>query len=172
MTLRPVLNALLLSGILLGSGRLNAVPIEEPVTGGSLRDQIVAHMSDAKSSIDVVVYEIGSQDIADALADAKDRGVRVRIILDEERTIGYTNPERFLQDKSIPMKRVRVAQWKMMHDKFIIFDGVIATTPSYNQTDREDMKTGNPQPFSQDKTLIRQLTSEFNNVWNHSPAAE
>src|SRR5690349_2115588 len=73
---------------------------------GSLRDQIVEHIAKAKSTINVVIYEIGSEEIADALADAKDRGVRVRVILDEERSFGVTAPEKILLDKGIPMRKV------------------------------------------------------------------
>jgi phosphatidylserine/phosphatidylglycerophosphate/cardiolipin synthase-like enzyme len=138
-----------------------------PAETESLRDQIVEHINTARSSIDLVVYEIGSEEIAEALVEASRRGVRIRAIVDEERSSGNSPQEALLVDEGIPLKRVRLSQWKMLHDKFIIFDGRLAATPSYNQTAQKGGSSEQlNQAFTEDKTTLHQFHMEFQTLWN------
>src|SRR5438105_4417494 len=50
---------------------------------GGCTDAIVAELATAKTSVDVQAYSFTSAPIAKALVDAKDRGVKLRVILDK-----------------------------------------------------------------------------------------
>jgi phosphatidylserine/phosphatidylglycerophosphate/cardiolipin synthase-like enzyme len=138
-----------------------------------LRQQIVEHIDKAGSSIDLAVYEIGSSEISDALIAAKHRGVRVRILVDSVHSPVATPQEKTLEEEGITVKRVRGASHDLMHDKFILFDGSVASTPSYNRSAKSlRAKDENEAAFTHDKAQIDTLKTQFDNFWNHTDQDE
>ena len=137
---------------------------------GDLRDRMVDHIDKAGSSIDLVVYEIRSEDIVDALIAAKRRGVRVRIIVDSVHSPVATYQEKALEDEGIAVKRIGGGNTrKLLHDKFILFDGSEASTPSYNRSAKSLRGPGREEnAFTRDKALIEKLNAQFDEFWNTS----
>ena len=134
-----------------------------------LRDRIIDHIEKAGSTIDLAVYEIRSNDIVDALISAKHRGVRVRVLVDSVHSPVATPQEKTLEDEGIEVKRVRGISNDLMHDKFILFDGSVASTPSYNRSAKSlRAKNEDEAAFTHDKTLIDKLKTQFESFWNHS----
>ena len=137
-----------------------------PVAYADLRDQIVEHITHATSSIDLVVYEIRSNDISDALIEAHRRAVRVRIIVDSVHSPVATPQEKTLEDEGIPIKRIGGSGRDLLHDKFILFDGSTASTPSYNRSEKSLRGEGNAEAaFTSDNALISRLKDQFDKVW-------
>jgi phosphatidylserine/phosphatidylglycerophosphate/cardiolipin synthase-like enzyme len=138
-----------------------------------LRDRIVDHIEKAGSSIDLAVYEIRSNEIVDALISAKHRGVRVRILVDSVHSPVATPQEKVLEEEDIAVKRVRGISHDLMHDKFILFDGSVASTPSYNRSAKSlRAKDEEEAAFTHDKALIEKLKVQFENFWNHTDQDE
>ncbi len=136
---------------------------------GDLRDQLVDHISKAQSSIDLVVYEIRSSEIADALIEARRRAVRVRVIVDSVHSPIATPQEKTLEEEGIAIRRIAGGRRDLLHDKFILFDGSTASTPSYNRSAKSLRGEGNLEnAFTSDKALVGLLQEEFDNVWSHS----
>jgi phosphatidylserine/phosphatidylglycerophosphate/cardiolipin synthase-like enzyme len=134
--------------------------------GADLRDQIVEHIAAAKSSVDLVVYEIRSNEIADALVEARHRAVRVRVIVDNVHSPSATKQEKMLEEEGIAIKRIGGASRELLHDKFILFDGSSASTPSYNRSAKSLRGEGNSDnAFTSDSALIKRLKEEFENIW-------
>jgi phosphatidylserine/phosphatidylglycerophosphate/cardiolipin synthase-like enzyme len=134
---------------------------------GDLRDRIIDHMDKASSSIDLVVYEIRSNEITDALISAKHRGVRVRILVDSVSSPVATPQEKTLEDEGITVKRVRGISNDLMHDKFILFDGKVASTPSYNRSAKSlRSKDEEESAFTHDEVQIEKLQAQFDKFWN------
>jgi phosphatidylserine/phosphatidylglycerophosphate/cardiolipin synthase-like enzyme len=133
-----------------------------------LREQLVDHIEKAHSSIDLVVYEIRANEIADALIAAKHRGVRVRIIVDSVHSPTATPQEQTLEDEGIAVKRVRGGNMrKLLHDKFILFDGDTASTPSYNRSAKSLRgQDDEAAAFTHDKAQLEKLKSQFDEFWN------
>src|ERR1017187_9093649 len=102
-------------------GLCAAFSIAIPPAQADLREKIISRMEKAGSSIDLVVYEIRSNEIADALISAKHRGVRVRIIVDSVHSPVATPQEKTLEDEGIAVKRISGGNTrKLLHDKFIL----------------------------------------------------
>ena len=136
---------------------------------GDLRERMIDHMDKAGSSIDVAVYEIRSNEIVDALISAKHRGVRVRILVDSVHSPVATPQEKALEEEGIQVKRVRGTSNDLMHDKFIMFDGSVASTPGYNRSAKSlRAKDEEEAAFTHDKAQIDELKVQFENFWNHS----
>lgn len=145
----------------------SVVPLRADYPGETLRDRIIDRIDGAKSTIEVVIYEIADQDIADALVRAEQRGIHVRVIVDEARSRISLAKVDDLVDAGIPVRRIGRAQWELFHDKFILFDKTLAATPSYNRSARsvrsEDPAEG---AFTRDRDLLRQFSGDFDYVWN------
>jgi phosphatidylserine/phosphatidylglycerophosphate/cardiolipin synthase-like enzyme len=136
---------------------------------GDLRDRLVEHIAKAHSSINLVVYEIRSNDIADALIEAKRRAVRIRIIVDSVHSPVATPQEKTLEEEGIAIRRIGGASRDLLHDKFILFDDNVASTPSYNRSAKSLRGDGNLEnAFTSDKALIGRLKEQFENVWSNA----
>ncbi len=130
---------------------------------------MVEHITQAKTSIDLVVYEIRSNELTDALILAKRRAVRVRIIVDSVHSPIATPQEKTLEDEGISIKRIRGSGQELLHEKFILFDGATASTPGYNRSAKSLKGEGNLEnAFTTDKDLIRRFKEQFENVWSNA----
>ena len=100
--------------------------------GGGITGMIVKEIESAKSSIDVQAYSFTSIPITDALVDAKNKGVSVRIILDKSdvREKGGALPA--LISAGIETK-IDYA-FAIAHSKVMIIDGRDVVTGSFNFT--------------------------------------
>ncbi len=134
------------------------------VATGDLHDEIIRHIEGARQSIDVLVYGVGSEVIASALVEARQRGVRVRVILDKQRSSEASSAEKILSENKIALRNLSLAQFDVLHEKCIIIDGIEAATPSYNRTDlrSEGEDVGG---FTSDKRIIKHLKGEFERIW-------
>ena len=86
----------------------------------------------AKATLLVAAYSFTSKPVAAALRDAQRRGVQVFVVVDAgEAAKGYS-AARFLANERVP---VRVnARYALQHNKFIVADGAVVQTGSFNYT--------------------------------------
>src|SRR5207248_9493129 len=71
---------------------------------GGVRDQIIKRINRSKSKIDIAMYSFSAGEIAQALADAKKRGVQVRVIRDKIQSTGKNDENNFLESHGIPVE--------------------------------------------------------------------
>src|SRR4051794_9371727 len=99
---------------------------------GGCTDAIVAELKQARREILVQAYSFTSKPIAQALIDAKARGVRVDILLDRSNEAeAYTELGHFLQQGLTPLVDAHHA---IAHNKIIIIDRRTLITGSFNFT--------------------------------------
>lgn len=104
---------------------------------GGAKDAIVAEIDGAREEILVAMYNFTSEDLAGALARAKERGVRVRVILDEGQIIHAGSKSQGRQSKYLAESGIAVCfdtGGGLMHDKFAVIDRAVVITGSYNWT--------------------------------------
>ncbi|MCK4325821.1 phospholipase D family protein, partial [bacterium] len=94
--------------------------------------EIVSEIDKAKDYVYVAMYYFTSRPIAQALIRARDRGVDVKVCLDEEQPTYEYSKSRFLENKGINMKLIGGSG--IMHNKFCIIDDHITLTGSCNWT--------------------------------------
>ncbi len=99
---------------------------------GGCTDTIVAELGAAKTSLDVQAYSFTSAPIAKAVADAKLRGVKVRVILDKSQDTEKYSSLTFLRNAEVPTWIDR--KHAIAHNKIMIIDGKTLLTGSFNFT--------------------------------------
>jgi len=132
---------------------------------GGIRDQIIRHINTSRSTIDVVVYSFTSGEIAQALAGAHKRGVKVRVIRDNSQSRDRNDENAFLKYNGIEVQ-IRSGKGRgIMHDKFAIFDGKEAFTGSYNWTNNAEHYNWENALFTDELKVVQSYGKEFEVLW-------
>lgn len=99
---------------------------------GGCADAVVEAVGGAKVSVFVAAYGFTNADIAKAIVDAKKRGVRISIILDDSNQTDKYSAATFLQNAGI--QPLVDSQHAIFHNKFMVIDGSTLITGSFNFT--------------------------------------
>lgn len=101
-------------------------------------ETVVKAVSEAKHSLLVSAYSFTSKDIAEALLDAKKRGVEVKIILDKSQVSQKYSSSTFFANQGFDL-RIDVKH-AIYHDKVMIIDDKNIITGSFNFTKAAETK--------------------------------
>lgn len=108
---------------------------------GGCTDAVISALRDARKTVLVQAYSFTSVPIAQALVDARKRGLEVQVILDKsQRNERYTGAT-FLSNAGVPV--FIDADHKIAHNKVMIIDGQTVITGSFNFT--KAAESGNPE---------------------------
>ena len=107
---------------------------------------IVREIGNARKELLVAVYAFTSDNLADALVQAKKRGLMVQVIIDREfDSRNDKSKGKFLELQKIPVRRLSgskppnsAREVGLMHQKFAVVDRRIVFTGSYNWTQSAD----------------------------------
>src|SRR5262245_53084580 len=82
-------------------------------------DQVlVSWIKSARVSLDAAIYGLTDDAIANALIDAHNRGVRVRVVHDKTQAAGKRDVSDDLMNAGIPVHIQRGSEGGILHDKF------------------------------------------------------
>ncbi|MBO3801876.1 MAG: phospholipase D family protein [Thermoproteota archaeon] len=132
---------------------------------GGAADRIVYWIDRANKTIYVAIYSFTHDKIGDALVRARERGIDVKVIFEEEQISKYS------EYWKIKISEVQVANDTnpyYMHNKFAIIDGYIVLTGSFNWSTSADEKNNENLIIIFDKDLASKYTQEFWRIWNQS----
>ncbi|MDE0010810.1 MAG: phospholipase D-like domain-containing protein [Candidatus Poribacteria bacterium] len=128
----------------------------------SLEERLTAKLTDAVERIDAALYHLNSAPIADALIEAHNRGVQVRMVTEtdniDEEAIGR------LQEVGIPVADDGDPD-RYMHHKFIVIDERYVWTGSYNTTYNGAYKNNNNVIFIDSVPLAYNFVQEFRELF-------
>ncbi len=127
-------------------------------------NKLVGLIENAQSSIDAAVYSINNDNIVEALKKAHDRGIKIRILTDKLQARGKTSKVYELFQYGLDVKVN--SKFKIEHNKFAVFDGVSASSGSYNWTNPASAKNSeNCIFFLQDRKLAEVYQNRFDELW-------
>ena len=130
-------------------------------------NNIIKRINNAQK-IDIAVYSINNHNIYNALVNAKERGVQIRIISDKLQAKGKSSLIDELQDEGFDVRLNK--KTKIEHNKFAIFDDKGVVTGSYNWT--------NPASKSNSENCVffdqpnKEFSNRFKYLWNLYEPAE
>jgi len=163
-------------------------PTNAPAATANLESVIVGFINTANTTLDVAIYDLDMDSIANALAAAKQRGVVVRVVTDND-NIGTENQSALsiLTGQSIPWIDDTAdgsAGSGLQHNKFIVVDGSKVLTGSANFTHSDlhgdpdgsggylGIGNANNIVTIQSASLAAIYTTQFNYLWGDGPGGQ
>jgi len=132
---------------------------------GGISKELLRLIKAAKGNIVVAAYAFSSKYLGNALSEAFKRGVKVRIILDGDIARKAYSIDEWLAGEGIDVRFVEV-KGGCLHHKFMIIDGKILMTGSYNFTNESEFRNHEAAIFTNNKALIQSFAAEFDRIWN------
>lgn len=124
-------------------------------------------LSNASTSVDLVVYELEDATIEQALVTEKNRGVTVRVLLQNVDTFG-THPNQeaydFLQKNKVSVKWAP-EYFTLTHQKTLIVDGKTALVMTYNLTAKYYNSSRDFGIIDNNKNDVTAIEDTFNKDW-------
>jgi phosphatidylserine/phosphatidylglycerophosphate/cardiolipin synthase-like enzyme len=113
---------------------------------GKCSTHIRREIDQAKQELLVAVYAFTHDELAQALVQAKKRGVTVQVVIDREFDASNENSKgKFFEVEKVPLRRLsgtrastQIKDVGLMHQKFAVIDRRIVLTGSYNWTHSAD----------------------------------
>lgn len=122
----------------------------------------------ARKSIDVAVFFLTHRNVSTELVNAKNRGVKVRVIIDATGATNGYSKHNYLRQNGIPVK---VENWGgKMHMKSALIDGIYLIMGSMNWTGAGESKNDeNTMIIKNDDDGARQFKRFFESMWLSIP---
>jgi phosphatidylserine/phosphatidylglycerophosphate/cardiolipin synthase-like enzyme len=136
---------------------------------GGCQDRIVQEIGQAKKRIRVQVYMFTAKEIADALIDAKKRGVACEVIVDRSQ-------EKMVYGRLPGMKKAGItilvdAEHETANNKIMLIDDDMIITGSYNYTKAAEEKNAENVLFIKNyPDLFAKYAANFESHRSHSKA--
>ena len=138
--------------------------------GEACLGMIVNHLINARRTIDICVFTITDDRISNTILAAHKRGVKLRIITDNEKAYDAGSDVSRFREAGIP---VVVDETPFhMHHKFAIFDGQRLLNGSYNWTRGAAAQNEENIIDTDDRNLIAKFQHEFEALWIGLPSAK
>jgi len=142
-------------------------PISPQGTGG-IDGPLVKAIDEARLSIDVAAYSITLNSVRNALLNAHDRGVTVRIVMESE-NMDTSDVERLLE-AGIPI--IGDNRQGLMHDKFMVIDRSDVWLGSMNFTDSGTYDDNNNMIHVRSMKIAENYSVEFSEMFEQDKFGE
>jgi phosphatidylserine/phosphatidylglycerophosphate/cardiolipin synthase-like enzyme len=137
---------------------------------GLIRDTIVKTINSSEQSIDVAVLIFTTGEIAEALYKAKERGVKIRIIIDQRQQKKRYPVLEFLKDEGFDLQFLKGNVGGFMNHTFAIFDAKLLVTGSYNWTEYAEKYNYENAIFIDEPDVVKKFQKEFESLYSKSAA--
>lgn len=131
--------------------------------GQDIPENLAFYLSQAKKSIDLCVFTISDDVLSGCLKALRERGIKIRIITDNNKMRDTGSQIKELARCGIEVK-VDNSRYHM-HNKFGIIDNRIAFTGSYNWTYTAKMHNQENLVITTNYTIVHKFIDEFAMLW-------
>jgi phosphatidylserine/phosphatidylglycerophosphate/cardiolipin synthase-like enzyme len=126
--------------------------------------RICRMIASATRQIDICVFTITDDRVSEAIQEAHQRRVSIRIITDDDKSFDRGSDIDRLSRAGIPV-RIDRSEYHM-HHKFAVFDSKYVLTGSYNWTRSASEKNEENFIITSDPALLYRFEAEFEKLWN------
>ncbi|RPD49524.1 DUF1669 domain-containing protein [Hymenobacter sediminis] len=117
----------------------------------------------ARHTLDVCVFTVADDRLSAALLVAHQRGVRLRLLTDNDKVLDRGSDVRELHFAGIPVRTDCTTNH--MHHKFAIADGQLVLTGSYNWTRSAAQYNLENLLITPDAAIVKRYAAEFERLW-------
>lgn len=135
-------------------------PTASSYRGGPDQDLAQA-IDDARLSVDIAVMDLDLWSLRDALIEAHQRGVKVRMVVESD----YLETEEIQQIREAGIPMLGDRREGLMHDKFLVIDRLDVCTGSMNYTVSEAYRNNNNLVCIRSSRLAEDYTAEFEEMF-------
>jgi len=131
--------------------------------GTEIKNEIKLLLDRAEETVDLCIFTITDNELAKSIKNCYKRGVKVRIITDDEKTEDSGSEILKLAQAGIPVKTDH--SHYHMHNKFGIIDKQIAITGSFNWTYTATKHNQENLLATTKYEIVKQYNEEFERLW-------
>jgi phosphatidylserine/phosphatidylglycerophosphate/cardiolipin synthase-like enzyme len=124
---------------------------------------IIRLLGESRASADICVFTITDDRITRALLDSHRRGVRVRVVTDNDKSLDPGSDIRRLREAGVAVRTDRTEAH--MHHKFAVFERKRLLTGSYNWTRSAADANHENVLISEDPHLVQPFCRAFDDLW-------
>jgi hypothetical protein len=135
---------------------------------GSIKDAIIKNISTSKGTIDVTAFTFTAGDIAEALYQAKERGVVIRVIIDQTQDAKLYPVIEFLKEERFDLQFLKGDIGGSMNNAFAIFDDKLLVTGSYTWTEYAEKFNYENAIFIDEPDVVERYKKEFESLYDKS----
>jgi len=132
---------------------------------GGCEAQIIWWINRANISIYVLIYSFTLDSISNALINAYNRGVDVKIVFERDQVTKYSEYQK-LKAAGVPVRND--TNPGLMHNKVMIIDGKIVLTGSFNWSVSAERRNNENLIVIRSIYVARVYEEEFDKIWNNS----
>ncbi len=131
--------------------------------GHAIKENILLLLEKSIETLDLCIFTITDKELAAQILAAHKRGVKVRIITDDEKTIAKGSEIYFLENNGLDIK-IDHSRYHM-HNKFGVIDNHVAITGSFNWTYTATKHNQENLLATSNFDIVNQYHDEFNRLW-------
>jgi len=135
---------------------------------GSIKDAIIKNIISSKSTIDVTAFTFTAGDIAEALYQAKERGVKIRVVIDQTQDAKRYPVLEFLKEERFDLQFLKGNIGGSMNNAFAIFDNQLLVTGSYTWTEYAEKFNYENAVFIDELDAVEKYKREFESLYDKS----
>ncbi len=131
--------------------------------GTEISEMLSDVLKKAKETVDICIFSITDAHLAREVLHCYQRGVKVRIITDDQKIFDRGSEIQWMKGKGIDVK-IDHSQYHM-HNKFGVIDGRIVFTGSFNWTYTASKHNQENLLVTTNHAIVEQFTDEFKRLW-------
>ncbi|HVG97435.1 MAG TPA: phospholipase D-like domain-containing protein [Chloroflexota bacterium] len=134
---------------------------------GGLDEHLVGFIDTAQRSVDIAIYDFDLPNVAQALARANARGAKVRMVTDTD-TLESNNAAVKSAFKTLTQAGIPIVDDKrraIMHHKFVVVDGQVVLTGSWNFTTGDTYRLNNNAVIVHSPPVAQNYSAEFEKMF-------
>ncbi|CDW81063.1 UNKNOWN [Stylonychia lemnae] len=126
--------------------------------------KLINYLGKAQKSMSICIFSLTNDKLANAVYDAHARGVKVRVISDDECMNQIGSDVKWLAGQGVPCRVDSNSQFHM-HNKFVIIDDTFLITGSFNWTVQAGKSNQENLLVVDNPYYIEKYSTEFENLW-------
>ena len=127
-------------------------------------EKVVSMLRTCKKTLDIAIFSLTLDSIAEAILEAYQRGIKVRMIADDECAKNKGSNVKLIASVGVPCKTDNAIYH--MHHKFAVLDESVVIMGSFNWTGQAVKYNQENIFFYEDKNIASQYAQEFERLWN------
>lgn len=130
--------------------------------------RIVEIINHSKKTLDIAIYSLTLKSVPYALREARKRGVKIRMVMDKVQSFGANSQYKDLVGGGFEIRKSRGRG--IMHSKYIVSDGCLVETGSFNYTDNAVNNNRENLLIIDSCKIGKKYSENFEEIWKAAAA--